>query len=587
MATQQVHAFEDLRNTLGVCLRVLRQRWRLALIGLSVVGSAAFWSSQYLPREYTAATLFERRDDVVLQNLIQGNSPYSFGHLKSTLALDMIGSRALARAAVTTGLLPAGAITGEGPLSDNERAALDDMLGRCALRPTVTLLQSSASLDTIQLQCTANSPLIARRFAIALRDNYIADTRERIWRILVSSRDFFQSELARLQREVGAMEQNLRCDMDAFPGLDPSDALAVGGRLEASRAERAAAQQRKAELEAQIAAREEFLVMAPAYYANQGDPSDALTTGLAPFTQHPADAALEDQVATIKAQLVDLVAGRRMTLEHPEVKRLVGKLEGLEDLRRTLAMQAADTDPPSSQPARRLSAAEREWQSQKMRIEMELDSLRRQLDTAAQRCEDAGTRVTQLESLYARLLQNGDELRRLRERRTDRNLEIGLWQSHLASLQRILTAESGERGTQFSLIEEPKDVALPSRPRVSSVFLVCSGLGLAVGALIVGLAELFDRSFRSMGQVTRALGIPVLACVGVIPTPRERWCAARSRLVWIPTVALLLGLFLTTAGLAYASLARPDVHQRAMQRMDRMLNAVGLAAVLPPGDRSS
>jgi hypothetical protein len=276
-----------------------------------------------------------------------------------------------------------------------------------------------------------------------------------------------------------------------------------------------------------------------------------------------------------------------MTLEHPEVKRLVGKLEGLEDLRRTLAMQAADTDPPSSQPARRLSAAEREWQSQKMRIEMELDSLRRQLDTAAQRCEDAGTRVTQLESLYARLLQNGDELRRLRERRTDRNLEIGLWQSHLASLQRILTAESGERGTQFSLIEEPKDVALPSRPRVSSVFLVCSGLGLAVGALIVGLAELFDRSFRSMGQVTRALGIPVLACVGVIPTPRERWCAARSRLVWIPTVALLLGLLLTTAGLAYASLARPDVHQRAMQRMDRMLNAVGLAAVLPPGDRSS
>ena len=114
MANPQTQAFDDLRNTVTACLRIVRLRWRLAVIGLTVVSSVAFWGSRSLPREYAVGTLFERRDDVVLQNLIQSSSPYSFSHLKTTLTQDMIGSRALARGAVKAGLLPAEAVTGEG-----------------------------------------------------------------------------------------------------------------------------------------------------------------------------------------------------------------------------------------------------------------------------------------------------------------------------------------------------------------------------------------------------------------------------------------------------------------------------------------
>jgi uncharacterized protein involved in exopolysaccharide biosynthesis len=571
MAAPQAHAFDDLRNTLSACLRVVRQRWRLALIGLSIVGSAAFWGSQYLPREYTATTIFERRDDAVLQNLIQSNSPYSFGHLKNTLTTDMIGSRALARAAVATGLLSAETVAEDGPLSDAERGALDGALGCYELRAAVNLLQSSASLDTIQLTCTANDPAIARRFVTALRDNYIASTRERIRKILLSTRDFFQSELARLQGEFGAADEGLRQRVDDFPGLDPTDAVAVGNRLEGARAERAQAQQRKAEFEAQIAAREEFLVAAPAFYARQAETGEVVG-GVAPaVATEPAAAALENAIMGVKAQLVELVTGRRMTMEHPEVKRLLGKLEGLEDLRRAMAENAPALGAPASQPALVGSAAGREWHTQQMRVEMELDSLRRQLAAATKQAAEADGRVAQLTGMYDQLAQTGDALRRLREKRSDRAVEIGLWQSHLASLERVLTAESGQRGTQFSLIEEPKDATVPSKPRISSVFVVCAGLGLAAAAIGVALAELFDRSFRSMGQVTRALGIPVLARIGVIATPQERRRVARSRLVWAPVLCILLALLAGTAGLAYASLARPDLHQRAVQRWDRLL----------------
>ncbi len=587
MAAPQAHAFEDLRNTLSACLRVVRQRWRLALIALSIVGSVAFWGSQYLPREYAATTIFERRDDAVLQNLIQSNSPYSFSHLKNTLTTDMIGSRALAKAAVAMGVLPTETIAEDGPLSDAERGALDGALGRYELRPAVNLLQSSASLDTIQLQCTANDPAIARRFVTALRDNYIASTRGRIREILFSTRDFFQSELGRLQGEFGAADQGLRQRVDDFPGLDPTDVVAVGSRLEGARAERAAAQQRKAEFEAQIAAREEFLVSAPAFYTPQTDIGESIAGAALSVTTDPAAAALDNAITGVKAQLVELVTGRRMTMEHPEVKRLLGKLEGLEDLRRALAENAPPLETPASQPARVGNAAGREWQTQQMRIEMELDSLRRQLAAAAKQHNDAEGRVTQLTSMYDQLMQTGDELRRLREKRSDRAVEIGLWQSHLVSLERVLTAESGQRGTQFSLIEEPKDATVPSRPRLSSVFVVCAGLGLAAAAIAVALAELFDRSFRSMGQVTRALGIPVLARIGVIATPQERRRVAMSRLVWAPTLGALLVLLAGTAGLAYASLARPDLHQRAMQRVNRALHITHHQGTQPPREEEA
>ena len=576
MTSQQGQAFEDLRNTVNECSRIVRHRWRLALVGLAIVGSAAFWGSQYLPREYAAATIFERRDDVVLQNLVQTNSPYSFQRLKSTLTLDMLGSRALARAAVRAGLLPAETFTSNGALTESERAALDGALGQRELRPAVRLIHSSPNLDTIQVSCTANDPVAAREFVIALRDHYIADTRERIRDILNSTRAFFASEVARVQEELARTAGGLRQGFEDFPGLDPTDLAAVGNRLETLRLQRNDMLQRKAELEAQITAREQFLVSAPSLYIR---PAPDLMGPPAP-TPPPSSPVVEQAIEGVRRQIVELVTGKRMTMEHPDVKRLLGRLEALEELRESLASSAADapTGLPPVAPDPQAESGRREWSAQRMRIELELDALRRQLAVTKEQFAEIDGRVERFANLYNQLLSEGEELRALRERQAAGTNELSIWQSHLAQLDRVLAAESGDRGTQFALIEEPKDESRPTKPRVASVFLVCSGLGLAVAALLVGLAELFDRSFRSVGQVTRALGVPVLECISTVLTPRERRRALLARAVWTPTLAVLLGLLAASAGLAYTSLVRPTLHARAMQKMDRMLGATDAAA---------
>jgi uncharacterized protein involved in exopolysaccharide biosynthesis len=571
MVNQQGQAFEDLRNTISDCTRIVHHRWRLAVIALSLVGSAAFWCSQYLPREYTAATMFERRDDVVLQNLIQSKSPYSFEHLKTTLTLDMTGSRALAKAAVRAGLLPPETLAREGALTESERVALDQVLGRYELQTGVKLVHSSPSLDTISLSCTSNDPTVAREFVVAIRDNYIEDTRERIREILYGTKQFFESEIARLQTQLTQAEESLRKGFDDYPGLDPTDLVSVGNRLETLRLQRDTVGQRRSELEAQIAAREQFLTSAAALYANHSASESARSGGV--------DLTLEKEIATVKGQVVELVTSKRMTMEHPEVRRLLARLDALDELRESLAAGSSDDQLGPLPPAGPVFAEDslREWEAQRLRVDLELDSLRRQLSVAAQQADDMNDRVDRFARLYDRLIQEGDSLRALRSKQNEGTSELAVWQTHLAQLERVLTAESGERGTQFALIEEPMDEGRPTKPRVASVFLVCSGLGLAAAALLVALAELFDRSFRSVGQVTRALGVPVLECISIIPTPRERRRNLISRLVWTPTLAVLLFGLAVAAGLAYTSLARPMLHQRAMHKLDRLLSAGGAA----------
>jgi hypothetical protein len=96
--------------------------------------------------------------------------------------------------------------------------------------------------------------------------------------------------------------------------------------------------------------------------------------------------------------------------------------------------------------------------------------------------------------------------------------------------------ERRQIGEQFKLL----DVAsLPQKPynqtqRLAVVFSGALG-GLALGALIVGLLEYRDSSFRMEDEVVKALSLPVLALIPVMVSDREFRSARRRR--WAADVA--------------------------------------------------
>lgn len=575
MAAHQERTFDDLRNTVHEYARIFRRRWRLALLAVSIVSSVAFWVSQYLPRQYRTSTLFERRDDVVLRNLVHSNSPYSFAQLKSSIALDMTGSRALAEAATTIGLLPADAITSKEALTTDEFNRLDTALAEYDLDASVRLLHSSPSLDTIELRCTANDPATASRFVVALRDGYIRRTRDRITQILSSTRDFFAQEVERFQQQVNACDRRLKEQFAEFPGVDPSDPTSAGLRLEALQQERLRLAQRKAELDAQIAARERFLTSS--LLTKPMTPQPAATADpVVPPVLPETNSAIEKAIREVEQQITDAIVVKQMTNEHPAVRSLQRKLDNL-----CAALAATRRPaPPAEAPAppdaaQQLRAQDPVLAGQRLRVELELDALRAQLEIAAQHLEAAETRAMTFASLYERLLQKSDELKQIENRLGQDAATAAVWRQHLAQLERILTAESEDRGTQFSLIEEPKENAHAVRPQAAAIFVVCLGCGLAAAALLIALVELLDRSFRSAGQVTRSLSLPILECIAVINTPRARHRQLISRLLWTPALCILLCALFFSASLAYASLERPELHRRAISKLDNVLESVG------------
>jgi len=577
MAAHQDRAFDDLRNTVHEYVRILRRRWRLALLALGIVSSIAFWSSQHLPRQYSTTTVFERRDDAVLRNLIHSRSPYSFDQLKSSITRDMTGSRALAEAAINTRLLPADAIASQQVLTNDELRRLDAALSVYDVAASVRLVHSSPSLDTIELRCTANDPTVARRFVVALRDGYIARTRERMTEILSNTRDFFANEVARYQKQVNEANQRLKQQFAEFPGVNPSDPASAGARLEALQTERIHLAQRKAELEAQIQARERFLTST----LLTKPPDVQAARGLvppAPPVLPDTTSAIERAIKKVEQELADAIVVRRMTNEHPTVKTLRRKLENLcaaREAARLPVRGANDEAPAQPDAAQRLREADPVLAGQRLRVELELDALRAQLEIAAEHLEEAQTRVEKFASLYERLLRTSEEVQQLEGQLDQDVATAAVWREHLAQLERILAAESEQRGTQFALVEEPKDNTHPIRPQATAIFIVCLGCGLAAAALLVALAELLDRSFRSAGQVTRTLGLPILECIGVVNTPRVRRQRLIARLLWTPALCILISSLLVTSSLAYTSLEHPKLHRRAIAKLNYVLQAVG------------
>jgi uncharacterized protein involved in exopolysaccharide biosynthesis len=573
MTNNHERPFEELRGTLGEYARIFCQRWRLGLVALSLVASAAFWYSQYLPRTYRVSTLFERRDDAVLRNLIQSSSPYSFDNLKSTLAMDMTGSRAMAEAAVSLGLLSPETVPAEGALSADATRAVDKVLQRHRLSAAVRMLQTSASLDAIGLDVSASDPEIAQRFTVALRDRYISETRARISGILLNTKQFFETELQRAEQQVAQVDRELRSQFDEFPGVNPNDVSSAGAYLEDLRQERARLAEHRAELEAQITAREQFLVVALAREEElSADLSVAAAKDGTAIPPPPElDEATARAVAQVELELRDALTVKRMTEAHPIVKAL----------RRKLAEIYASRTPPAGQPTTTAPAvagtsARSRFGPERLRVELELNALRRQFEITQGSHQVAEQRTERFAKLYEQLIATGQHLRGPREKLDQDTAAIGMWRQHVAQLNRILSAENEQRGTQFVLIEEPRNTDRPISPRVGSVFAVCSGSGLAMAILLMALAELLDRSFRTAGQVTRVLGVPVLESVGVIPTPQVRRRRMISRLIWTPALGLLIGALLTVGALAYVSLEQPTLHRRAVARLDGVLHSLGM-----------
>ncbi|MBI5865083.1 MAG: hypothetical protein HZB38_11370 [Planctomycetes bacterium] len=566
-------ANEELRSTLSRYALAVRRRWKVGLLTLGVLGSISFWCSQYLPRQYQALTVFERRDDAVLQNLVSQNTPYSFEHLKSSLTLDLTGLRAKADAAVATGIVAPGTVAATGALSETEASEVKSKLARHKLNASVRLVTNSPGLDVIELRADANSPALARKYVAALRDQYIASARARMRAVLEDTRTFFQSELNRCQSDADAAAQAIDDKFKGLTDLQSRDPAVVAARLESLRSEKERLEEELGRMDAQIGARRDFLA---------GMDQAPISPSVAPPPSDPRaateDAGLDRAIRDVEREISDAIVIKQMTPEHPTIQTLRRKLAALESVR---SSRTQDQQPPPSKLAQAepAVAAPAPRNPLVVQVTLEVDTLDRQREIVETRLAAAREAYARHSALCRDLNASRGELRRLDERAAQATAAAGVWRQHLAQLEQIAAAESEERGTRFTLLEEPLTAAQPLTPRLSAVFAICIGLALSGAIALVMLLELLDRSVSDVGRAAKLAGAPVLEVIGEIATPATVRARRLRTLVWTPAIAINVALLVFSASLAYTSIGIPGVHHRIGVVMDRILRPLGIPPI--------
>jgi len=556
-AHEESPATSDLQRMLGRVITILSRRRWLFVIPLLTGMLATLVVGLLLPRKYALNTIFERRDDVAISNLVDSNSPYSFETLRRSLVIDVMGYHALGEAADQLGLTDDLPRDEEDALTPAGRAKRLRLLNELADCLRVGVIEKSEHLDLIQINYRGREPEVGLRLVAQLTENYIARMDARLSEILTKSHRFFAAEAEQAKEQAAALEAELLKMSADHPGIDPSDPDLLGQRIIAQQLAIEKLTLDRAETERQLRSKRDYL--------------DALENGLAVGTSEPQAMSavrqvpnvryrrIKEQIERVETEIADAQALRRMTDQHPYVVSLRGKLEGLEE---ELAREPA-TVPETFAPGgdRTDEPGETHREVERQRVANEIATLQERLDLFDEDLDRQQARLAQLETSKAAMFDRRQQYLVLQQDLDTAKTEHRSWKKHMDEVARVLAAEKRNHGISFAVVEPPRKPRKPIAPTAAGIFLLAGGLGLALAVALVFLAEVFDRSVRDPGQAQRAFGLPVLEVIGEI-VPVGSKC--RRRWLW-PVVAGIEIVGMAAAGTVFLmSLNDPEWYEQVL-----------------------
>lgn len=550
----------DFQQMVSRVLSVLRQRRWLFIVPLLtgvIVGLAV---SLFLPRRYVLNAMFERRDDVVITNLLTNNSPYSFETIRRSLNIDMVGYNALSEAADQLGLTQDLPHDAAGELTPEGRSKRQAMLMSLSRDVDVNLAEKSTFLDLIAVKYTGSQPELGVKLVTQLKDNYIRRTRTRIADILRKSHDFFSQEASKRREKAASMEAELLQMSVQHPGVDPSDPGVLDQRLLNHNLQLEELARRRSEHQAKLQACEEYLAQL------EGRRPNTPTQPLAPATiSNPERVRIVGQIEKVKSELVDAKTLRKMTDEHPAVVALKQKQQELESALASIPERLplelkADAPEPGLTPL----------DTEKKRLSAEIKSLQALLAQVQKEEVRHATDKKRLEDEKGKLFERRQAYLAKQQELSVAKSDLKIWQTHVETIARVLAAEYESRGIQFATVEDARRPAKPVSPTLAGVFLISFALGLGLGIASVFLREVLDRSLRTAQRVRDSLSMPVLEVLGEIRV--NRGAAYRLQRCLMPALATVQVVAICAVGvLAYLSIEQPLVYERILGQIRHVI----------------
>ncbi len=256
-----------------------------------------------------------------------------------------------------------------------------------------------------------------------------------------------------------------------------------------------------------------------------------------------------------------------MTDEHPQVRRLHHKIAQLQqELMRIPPTVVAKVSPGESAGGSCLRVGidpeEQIRRQEQTRARVTLRNLKQQLRRAEGDREHTLEEIARYEKQKGLLLSQREEYLRRENELTTARTELNTKLTRCNHVSQLLNAEKNKCGITFTVLEDTQVSNKPISPKLARLLTIGLGFGVALGLACVLLLELLDRTFRTIGQVTAALQLPVLQSIGEIVTPRTRRRRLVKQVAMHAVAAGLIGLVCLATGLVYLSLERPQAFEQ-------------------------
>lgn len=524
-------------NTLQGWLSIILRHRKKAFFPAILVMIAAGIFSQSLERMYSARAKLRQQVDTAVQDMNSRVLGRELLRIRSQVQDGLRGQRAVEELILSMPELNEG-LTRE---SSDPNAELT-VASKLMLEERVRDLQESirvddrSSRDAASLQITVtvthDDQRLVPQITTKLVDNYIEATKRRLTENLRDNLDYYQKEKTHYDTVVDKFDGEVRKLVRENGDLLSESGISLADRLAAKRDELRLAQN---ELEAARGA----LVVKEEYLKNEPQFIEVPTTTVNPRVDY-----LYQQRAEVQRRIDSHVSlGRKPA--HPVYKK---------DLE-SLAKVEQEIEQAEREPAVRMEKHINE-QREATRLDVRvLTEAIRQLGQEVKKLEDEIDRLEYREIQAPAVFREHDKLvRQLEDARGSQNF----WNEKLLSAKRTLEAEIRKDAVRIEMIEAAGSKGQLTEPSFLNLALVALVLGLGTAASMILLAELTDRSYRSIDHAVDDIKLPVLGAVDEIvghgQVVRQRFFG------WVifPTAAAIMVGVLVFAGLmTYYRLQEP------------------------------
>jgi polysaccharide chain length determinant protein (PEP-CTERM system associated) len=463
--------------------RVVRRFWWIPLITIPVCTIFAFVATKILPKRYTSQTVVLVDPPAVSADIVKPVVPQDLGPQLASMKQQILSRTRLEPVIEKFGLYQ----------KDRRRYSMDELVARLReaidvvpMEPTPGTAPGNRQLPGFTVTVTFGDPVAAQQICSEVTSMFTVESARSSVQQGKQATSFLTEQLedakAKLDAEDGKLAQFKQHYAGSLPDDEQTNLGLLGGmntQLEALTQALGRAQQEKAFDETLLTQQEASW--------------QASRKGQDPETDEQELANLQDQLAGLRAKYTD---------EHPDVVKLKVRIA---DLKNKMATQPEEKKEkvagPSTEPL----------QLQQVRAKLKQDQL-----AVADLTKQQAQLQQQIHTLEGRIQASPAVEQQYKELTRNHQTALDLYNNLLKNREQAAMAtnlQQQQEGEQFRMLDPPSLPVTASFPK-KSVFLVGGfGAGCVLGAGVLLLLAVTDRSLHTERDVETYLKLPMLAAV--------------------------------------------------------------------------